>query len=165
MTKAIMIFLFSVMLAAPCFGATTQTAPPKKAPTPAPAKAVAPVEPEIFFGMSANLSLVRINLATRKYTLGVEPGLAFGFQWQPAWWKATASLLGLDLLIWATFEDMDSKDDLDYFQITAIPVLTLIGAVSAGVGATYSIALKPGAKDTLAFIFSFGLSTPVEFQQ
>ncbi len=141
-----------------------QTPASTKAQTPPPAPPEENKPSELWFGMNANLSLVHINLSTRKYLVGFTPGLAFGIQWKPQWWSISPSFLGLDALISATFVNLDASDDLDYFQISAIPVFTIAGMVSAGLGVSYNLAIKAEAKDTLEFIFSFGLSTPVSFQ-
>jgi hypothetical protein len=114
-----------------------------------------------WFGLSANLNLVYVNLTTRKYEMGFNPGIAYGFKWRPVWWTFTKSFLSIDMLMSATFRSFDENNDPDYFDITLVPVLTLIDTLSAGLGCSYKLALKEEAKDTLEIIFSFSLSMSI----
>jgi len=114
-----------------------------------------------WFGLSANLNLVHVNLTTRKYEMGFSPGIAYGLKWRPGWWTFTKSFLSIDMLMSAAFKSFDENSDPDYFDISFIPVLTIIDSLSAGVGFSYKLALKQEAKDTLEFIFSFSLSMSV----
>ncbi len=139
------------------------TAPAKTAPktTPAPSPPARDWTSDISFGLSANLDLVHINLSTRQYVLGFTPGLAFGVKYGPPWWTMSDSFIGLDALLGASFINLDAEPDLEYFQINAIPVLSLASYLSLGLGVSYNLALKKEAKDTLELIFTFGLSSPV----
>lgn len=146
----------SLAFAAP--KAPTKQAAPVPAPEPEPQE---PPPQEIFFGLAANLDIVHINLSTRKVQLGFTPGVGFGVRWAPPWWTLTRSLISVDALLGASFANLDEADDFDYFQISAVPVVSLAGFLSVGLGVSLNLALKPGAKDTLEYVFSFGLSAPV----
>jgi hypothetical protein len=140
--------------------ATTPKKPPAT-PAPAPKPDGPPAPSEWHFGMSANLDLVTINLTTRRSQVGFSPGLAFGVKWCPKWWTLSDSFLGIDALVDAKFQDVSVPGTFDYFQINALPVFTVAGLITAGLGVSYNLALTKKAKDTLELIFMFGLSTPV----
>lgn len=156
-------FTFAVFLVAE---ATKPKAPPAAAAMPAPPKKAPepPAEPkpsEWHLGLSANLQLVTVNLTTRTTQAGFSPGLAFGAMWQPPWWTLSDSFLGIDALVDAKFVDLNNDATFDYFRIDALPIVTLIGMVTAGIGVSYNLALNTTSKDTIEYIFTFGLSTPV----
>jgi len=119
---------------------------------------------EVFLSLQATVDVVHVNLATRKVDLGFTPGVGFGMRWKPSWWSLTDSFLGVITLIGANFIDIDDISDFDYFKVTAVPVLSIAGFLSIGYGVSYNLSLKPGSRDTLEYILSFGLSTPVNIE-
>ena len=137
--------------------------PPRKPRILRRSPAKPPKEPEWHWGLNATLELVTINLTTRTTETGFAPGLAFGTRWQPPWWTVSESFLGIDLLVDAKFQDLNKDEKLDYFRINALPVFTIAGLITGGVGISYNLALDRDSKDTMEFICTFGLSTPVGF--
>ncbi|HRW25057.1 MAG TPA: hypothetical protein P5298_11645 [Spirochaetia bacterium] len=119
---------------------------------------------ELFFSLQATVDVVHVNLATRKVDMGFTPGVGFGMRWKPSWWSLTDSFLGVITLVGANFIDIDDVSDFDYFKVSAVPVLSIAGFLSVGYGVSYNLSLKPGSRDTLEYILSFGLSTPVNIE-
>jgi hypothetical protein len=117
-------------------------------------------EDRVWFGVSASLNVFSLDLSTRKYSVGVSPGIGYGIRWSPAWWKVTDTFLGLDFFLNGQLVNIDTTDEFDYFKLSLTPVVTLVDAVSAGIGLSYEFSLRPSIyPDTIAAVFTFGLAT------
>jgi hypothetical protein len=113
----------------------------------------------VWLGLGASVNLLQIDLSTKKYVLGISPGLGFGLRWSPAWWSLTDTFLSLDLFFNANFVNVDTTEEFDYFQLDVTPVVTIIDLIAVGFGARILISVNSAYSNSVEAIFSFGYGT------
>jgi hypothetical protein len=107
----------------------------------------------LWFGPSVGAFFVRDG-ATRSWEGNVQPALAYGLKFKPAWWTATASLVAIDLSLSAKFDSALTPKSIDL-----LPMVTFANAFGIGVGPRFHLASTPAERDAVSFLLGLSINT------
>lgn len=115
-----------------------------------------PGDEETWLDLSVSLDTVVFSLSRpRTYSVGLVPGVGWGFRWKPGWWTLSDAMLGIDLIVGGGF---DIPDDSGPVAINVSTLLAVTIGNLFGVGAGFRYALGLGDReDDFVPIVSLGL--------